>query len=137
MKIALDMSRVLGIDYGDHRTGLALSDPTKVVATPFDVIHTTSLIQLIEEIELILVEEDVDTIVLGLPLSMSGVDSEQTTRVRLVADRLKRQFDLPVVLEDERLSSKEVEQAGVSEDVDAAAAQRILQGYLDRMARAA
>ena len=126
------MNRVLGIDYGDQRTGLALSDPTQTVATPFDVIHTTSLIQLLEEIELIVFDEEVETIVLGLPLSMSGEDSEQTERVRMVAEKLKMHLDLPVVLEDERLTSREIERAGVTEDTDAAAAQAILQGYLDR-----
>lgn len=132
------MGRILGLDYGDRHVGVALSDPGQTVATPRDTIVYTARVVLFEALEDLLQDEDIDAVVVGLPLGMSGEDTEQTKRVRAFAKQFEDDYEIPVHLEDERLSSVLADQLlrGASErekDLqDATAAQVILQGYLDR-----
>ena len=98
------MGRILGIDYGDRRVGIALSDPLKMIASPKLTLTIRSESDLITQLKNIIVEEDVEAIVLGLPIGMKGNETKQTKHVRDLAEKLK-QFSLPIHLEDERLSS--------------------------------
>ena len=135
------MSRYLGIDFGEKRVGLAITDPTRTIAQPLKTIEYSSLKKLIAEIKDIIAEKKVVRIVLGLPLSMKGSDSAQTRVVRDFAERLRESCNLPVELIDERLTTVQahqvIHQMGKKPSrhrhkVDQIAAQYILQTYLDR-----
>ena len=98
------MGRVLGIDYGDSRVGLALSDPLKMIASPYKTIKNKGSDFLIEEISNINILEDIEYLVLGLPIGLKGQETRQTTKVRnfgIILSSLK----IDVHLQDERLSS--------------------------------
>ena len=76
------MGRILGVDYGDSRIGLALSDPNKIIASPFKTIINKGFDKTKKEIFDIIRENKVELIVLGLPVSMSGTETNQTKKVR-------------------------------------------------------
>jgi putative Holliday junction resolvase len=141
--------RYLGVDYGRRRIGLALSDDTGTLASPWETlaaganpaqsaqIVAARLTKLASGLD----ETLVQSIVVGLPRRLNGDDTEQTPVVRQFADRLATITDLPVHLQDERLTSHEAE-ARLSlrerdwrerkKKLDAAAAAIILQDFLDR-----
>jgi putative holliday junction resolvase len=129
--------RVLGVDVGKVRVGLAVSDPDRLVATPLDTIPGGD--DLAARIALRAAEEACDTVVIGLPLALSGRDTDSTRAARSVAEAL-RGHGVHVELHDERLSSAEAERtllgAGRRREQrravrDRIAAAIILQGYLD------
>jgi len=138
------VSRALGIDFGERRIGLALSDPTGTLAQPLPALRRRrgkrppirSLLSVIDE-------KDVDRVVVGLPLSLEGTDTDWTREVRDFASRLAQRADRGVFLLDERLTSVMAERAVRSlglrrsereqkERIDTAAAVLILQLFLDR-----
>ncbi|QVL57094.1 MAG: Holliday junction resolvase RuvX [Simkaniaceae bacterium] len=133
------MGRVLGIDFGMKRIGLARSDPMKMIASPLKTVIAGKNLE--ETADLIIQElEGVETIVLGLPLLLSGKDSDTTTTVRKFAEILEKKSGLPLILWDERLTSKQVEKLMIegnvsrkkrSAHVDTMSATLILQNYLD------
>lgn len=141
--------RALGIDYGNRRIGLALSDATGMLARPWKTIvrvgNPSQVAQAIaaEVRTLAEADEPVSVIVMGHPRRLSGEASEQTAMVETVAELLRRLVDLPLVLQDERLSSYEADARLAVEEkdwrkrkarLDAAAAAIILQDYLDSAA---
>ncbi len=131
--------RVLGIDFGMKRIGLARSDPSRMIASPLKTILAAKTLE--ETVVLILKElDEVDTIVVGLPLLLSGKDSDTTTTVRKFATLLEEASGLPLILWDERLTSKQVERLLMEDKmsrkkraahVDTMSATLILQNYLD------
>ena len=133
------MGRILAIDFGMKRIGLARSDSMKIIASPYKTILAEKNLE--ATANLILQEiEDVELIVLGLPLLLSGQDSETTKQVRAFASCLEKKMTIPLLLWDERLTSKQVEklmsEKGVkrknrSSHVDQLSATLILQSYLD------
>ena len=138
--------RVVAFDVGERRIGVAVSDATLTLARPENVLRPTSLgsdgLQLaVDEITRLKGEEDgVATIVVGLPRRLDGSNTELTARVSAFASELGRITQLPIVLQDERLTSREAEsRLAVTEKdwrvrkrrLDAAAAAIILQDYLD------
>jgi putative Holliday junction resolvase len=138
--------RTLGIDIGIKRVGLALSDRTGTLATPWQVIESggsidTDVAKLAAIAAELKAEEDsLTTIVVGLPLRLDGTPTDQTGRARELAARLETVTGLPIVLQDERLTSTEAEQRLAlrmpdwrkrKQKLDAAAAAIILQDYLD------
>jgi putative Holliday junction resolvase len=140
--------RSLGIDIGARRLGLALSDASGTLATPWQVIETGgSLDADIEKLSAIVTalraeDDGLKAIVVGLPLRLDGTPTDQTGRARELAARLENVTGLPVVLQDERLTSREAEQRLAirvtdwrkrKEKLDAAAAAIILQDYLDTL----
>jgi putative holliday junction resolvase len=141
--------RALGVDYGRKRVGLALSDATGMLARPWKTLAVAGLDrqagELAREIEVLSAEPDgLGVIVMGLPRRLSGEPNEQTAAVHALADRLGRSTTVPIVLQDERLSTHEAEALlSVREKdwrkrkplLDAAAAAVILQDYLDASAR--
>jgi putative Holliday junction resolvase len=143
--------RVLGIDYGRKRIGLALSDATGMLARPWKTIDARGAVEsvaadLVGEIERLREDGDsIDAVVLGYPRRLSGEPNEQTRTVAALAARLRTLLiEVPLVLQDERLSSREAEAllARTEKDwrkrkpmVDAAAAAVILQDYLDMRPR--
>jgi len=98
------VGRYLGIDNGEKRVGLALSDPLKIIATPFRTLLVHNTNQVIRELDKIIDEQDVELIVVGNPLGMKGQQTVQTKRVMEFTDKL-RDIGYKVMLEDERLSS--------------------------------
>ena len=133
------MGRILGVDYGDSRIGLALSDPNKIIASPFKTIKNKGLDKTKKEIFDIVIENKVELIVLGLPLSMSGTDTNQTKKVRKFQNSIQ-DFDSPIKMQDERLSSLTAKKSLIQQKIktgykkhfiDSTAAAIFLQQYLD------
>jgi putative Holliday junction resolvase len=142
--------RVLGIDYGQRRIGLALSDPSGLLARPWKTIARDGTSQqvaaaLASEIETLQQEEDgLVAVVMGLPRHLSGDPHEQTRAVEVLVDHMRRIVAVPIVLQDERLTSREAEQVLASRErdwrkrkplLDAMSAAVILQDYLDALPR--
>jgi putative Holliday junction resolvase len=143
--------RALGIDYGRRRIGLALSDATGLLARPWKTIAASgdparAAAALAAEISALLAEDDgLGAIALGYPRRLNGQPTDATAVVEAIATLLRSQVGVPVVLQDERLSSHEAESRLARHEkdwrkrkrlVDAAAAAVILQDYLDERARA-
>ena len=99
------MSRVLGIDYGERRIGLALSDPMGIIAKPLGIIDRKKTTDYISEILNTSKEKNVNIIVVGLPLTLRGKQSKQTQIVQKFIEKLTQLGKIPVVPVDERLSS--------------------------------
>ncbi|KPJ61667.1 MAG: hypothetical protein AMJ46_00905 [Latescibacteria bacterium DG_63] len=138
------MGRVMGIDFGDKRLGIAISDPTATVAGNPSVLHVKDQQQAISEIAKIAEEEGIDEIVVGFPLSLSGVEGPQAGRVKEFASALSKACGITVALWDERFSTAEAERLLLplakktrrqKEKRDLIAAVLILQSYLDRRTR--
>ncbi|ACZ41010.1 Holliday junction resolvase YqgF [Thermobaculum terrenum ATCC BAA-798] len=135
---------VMGIDPGRKRIGIALSDPTGLLATAYKVIHRTTSDRDLEEIRRIAEHENVEKIVVGLPLHMSGYEGEEAVRARELAKQIETATGLPVELVDERLTSVEAERRLLESRrklgklgrkklaIDAEAAAVLLQDYLDQ-----
>ncbi len=132
--------RVLGLDIGEKRIGVAVSDPSGTVATPLKVVDARQAFGDGREIVALVEEYGAELIVVGLPLSMDGSVGPQAQRVRAAGTRLAQFVQVPFVFYDERLSSAEANRAmssaGVSDrdkrgSVDMVAASLFLQSYLD------
>ncbi len=141
--------RVVGLDVGEKRIGIAISDLTGTLARPLGVLRPSgleldALDVVAREIARLAAEEDgVSAIVVGLPRRLDGSPNDMTPRVEQFARRLESKMSLPVALQDERLSSREAESRLAVRDkdwrsrkakLDAAAAAVILQDYLDSRA---
>ncbi|MDP9379758.1 MAG: Holliday junction resolvase RuvX [Chloroflexota bacterium] len=133
---------MMGLDPGGRRIGVALSDPTGLLASAYTVLRRTTLERDLEALARIAREQGVECVVIGLPLHLSGREGEESERAREFAARVEETLGLPVELVDERLSSVEAERqlaaAGVRRDrwkekLDAIAAAVVLQGYLDSL----
>lgn len=136
--------RILGIDYGERRIGVAMSDPTGTIAQPLPTLkRRRGKRPPLKAITEIAEGHDVKALVMGLPLELSGEESDWTAEVRSVGDELGRRLDVPVYYIDERFTSaralKALAELGLSKTkrrekgrVDAAAAVLILQAWLDR-----
>ena len=134
------MGRILGVDYGDSRIGLSISDQTKSIAFPFKTIkNNNSIDYLIEFFRKLMVEKKIESIVLGLPLGMNGKDTNQTKKVRLFSKSIKI-LGLPVFFQDERLTSISAKRSLIKENIktghnkwkiDERAATIFLQQFLD------
>lgn len=136
--------RVLGIDFGERRIGVAISDPEGSYALPLSTLERSSDDQAIQEIAALAVREAVSGIVVGEPLRADGTAGEAARRARGFAAKLARKTGLPVETLDETLTSREADarlaEAGVPvarrrEKRDALAAQLLLQEALDRTRR--
>jgi putative pre-16S rRNA nuclease len=141
--------RALGVDYGERRIGLALSDPTGLLASPWKTlpndrdVHAAAS-RLRDEIARLQSDDDgLEVVVLGLPRRLSGESNDQTPRVEALAGLLRKALAVPVELQDERLTSHEADALLARRErdwrkrkllVDAMAAALILQDYLDRRA---
>ena len=137
--------RVLALDVGEKRIGVALSDPTGLLASPLTTISSTSESRDIDAVLRLAVEHEVEEIIVGLPLSLSGRLGPQAKQVARFVGSLSKRADVEVKTLDERYSTAEAErllrQAGVEPSrerarVDAAAAAVVLQAYLDSKRRA-
>lgn len=135
--------RTIGLDYGTKTVGVAISDENRIIAQPLVTIertHANKLRQTYAAIERIIAENDVDTIVLGLPKNMNNTEGERVEDTKVFKENLERRTALPVIFVDERLTTMEadriLESTGVASKnkkqyIDKMAAAIILQTYLD------
>lgn len=135
----MQYGRIMGIDYGKVRIGIALTDLLKTIASPYDVYKSVSLQKDVEYFVKLVKEKEVEKIVLGLPLNMDGSEGERAKRTRIFGEMLEKACSVPVVYQDERLSSVEAENYLLDGDVrrdkrknliDKVAATIILEDYL-------
>lgn len=134
------MGRILGIDYGTRRVGIAISDPTAMLATPVSVETVRSLEETVAVVTRIARERGVVRIVVGMPINMDGTMGAMALESETFVGLLRTASGLPVDVTDERLSTSLVERVLLDADLsrgrrkevrDKLAAQVILQGYLD------
>lgn len=135
--------RILGLDFGSKTVGVAVSDPTGLIATGLEIIRRekeTKLRRTYARIEEICTEYGVEKIVLGLPLNMNGTEGERVIKTKAFAEDIERRTGLPIVFVDERLTTVEADELmmdlGIRREdrkahVDRIAAAYILQTYLD------
>ena len=132
--------RVLGLDVGSRRIGMAVSDPLGITAQGIETLQRTNKRADFEQLRRVIREYDVKEIVIGLPLRMSGVEGTQAEKMQAFAEELKKRCKLPIHLWDERLTSAEanrllreteisIEKRGKA--VDRMAAVLILQGWME------
>jgi len=131
--------RYLSIDYGTKRSGLAICDASETIVSPFGVVKDRK--KLLEKIVSLIKTENIDAIVLGLPLNMDDSEGPQARLVQRFAERLKKNINVPIHFQDERLSSfsaeeklayAELSRAKKRERIDAVAAAEILEAFLER-----
>ncbi len=135
--------RLLGLDLGTKTIGLALSDVTRMVATPVETLSKGKFSKDMAKIKALIETEEVGAIVLGLPREMDGTEGKRVQATKAFASNMSREIDLPILLWDERLSTVAVERILIGEAdmtrkrraevVDRAAAAYILQGVLDAL----
>ena len=132
--------RALGVDFGQRRIGLALSDMSGTLASPWKTVAAGPTPRASASLVAALVDDDVDQIVVGVPKRLNGEDTDQTRPAREFAEALRQAARWRVVEQDERLTSHEADQRLAvrerdwrrrKEKLDAAAAAIILQDYLD------
>jgi putative Holliday junction resolvase len=142
--------RALGIDYGERRIGLALSDATGLLASPWKQMTNDANVgaaarRLAAEVRALQAQDDgLDAVVIGLPRRLDGTPNDQTGRVRRLAELLAAEITAPITLQDERLTSHEADELLAQREhdwrrrkqhVDAMAAALILQDFLDHRPR--
>jgi len=139
-KLKLDEERVLAIDYGEIRIGLAISDPLGILAFPLMVIDLNKTKDYIRVIKDVIKEKEVKKIIIGLPLIMGGKEGIQTEKVRRFYEEVKECIDLSVELVDERLTTvmaqKSLSEVGIDQRkqrkmIDMIAAAKLLETYLE------
>jgi len=138
--------RIVAVDVGGRRVGLAISDPSRTLARPLESITVTSEADAVERIarrieQLECEDEGIAAIVVGMPSSLDGTPTPQTAKVLAFIARLRKRTSLPIATEDERLTSREAESRLAQREkdwrkrkaqLDAASAAVFLQDYLDR-----
>ena len=129
-KISIKTGRILGLDYGTKRIGLAVSDTNQTQAFVYDTLIADN--KTFEKIKEICTRELIDKIIVGLPLGLSGEYTEKTEEVICFIAELETRTKLVVETEDERLSSVEASKNQNGQGIDESAAQIILQRYLDK-----
>ena len=132
--------KIMGIDYGDARTGVSISDPTGFLAGSPQVIASWNTEKLLDELVQLTSRERIEEIVLGLPKNMNASEGERAEKCKALGKELEEPTGLPVILWDERRTTVEAhailhatgkKQKKHKKNVDAVAASLILQGYLD------
>lgn len=130
--------RILAIDYGENKCGIAISDPLGIIAQPYKIVKTE---RLIEEIQEIIRTNEVKEIVIGLPFRTDGKENPKLQEILLIAKEMEKVFNIPVNCIDERYTSKEAEEIlkkitgnwrKRKEKIDAVSAAIILKSYIDK-----
>ena len=122
--------RVLALDHGLARCGCAISDPTGTLATPLGAVPRPDEEAGLYALARLASEREVEQIVVGLPLTLSGEEGEQAQAARGFAEALRRRVTVPVELHDERLTTRMAERDGGSNDADSRAAAHLLESWL-------
>ena len=136
------MSIILGLDIGDVRTGVAISDELGIAAHPLCTIRRKSRKALLAELQQLVTAHNVEQIVVGLPLQLDGETGTQAKKIKQFAERLEQQVNLPIVFWDESFTTFEAAQIlhGTKrrrkkrkQVIDQVAAVLILEGYLEEL----
>jgi len=127
--------KILGIDHGDKKIGLAVADMETKIATPYKILFNNQ--NIFEDLKNICTNEDIDKIVIGVPKGLQGNESEQMSNVLNFISKLREEINIEVIEQDEKLTSSQAgkllqgtKSKGQDDDV---AAMLILQGYLDKL----
>lgn len=132
--------RVLGLDYGEKRIGVAVTDPLYLIAQGLGYIDNTNILHIVQELKAYLDKYKVATLVVGLPLGLEGQDTEQTKKTRAFLGQIQDKIICKIVFHDESFTSRDAHavmiQVGMSRKkrkgkIDALAAQLMLQSYMD------
>lgn len=136
------MGRIMGLDVGDVRIGIAMSDELKMIASPFEVRKCKGTEEDVRYLAELAKRQNVERIVIGLPLKLDGTDSAQTIKTRAFREALDAATGIESILEDERLTSVSAEEMLIDANVkrekrklyiDKIAAAIILKSYLERI----
>ena len=136
--------RKMGIDYGDKRIGIALTDPMCIISSPYEVFKNLGLAQSLSHIDKLIKEFDVDEVVMGLPLNMDGSEGERALIHKEIGQKIANFSGVTVHYIDERLTSAEAEEFLISsgvrrekrkELIDKISAQIILQTFMNNIKR--
>jgi putative holliday junction resolvase len=123
--------RVLALDYGSARCGAAVSDPSGTLATPLEPVLRPGTRRGLARLAALVGELGAERVVVGLPVSLSGVDSAQTRETRAFAERLQAVVDVPVEVYDERFTTTLANRAGGAAALDSRAAAVLLDEWLN------
>jgi putative holliday junction resolvase len=124
------MPKILGIDYGEKRIGLALSDESQTFGRELDILSPKDFWK---SLNLLILNHSIGKIVLGWPVNMEGEETKKTKEVGSFKEKLEKETVLPIEITDERLSSQMAEHLpGGKKNIDSLAAQILLQNYLDK-----
>ena len=124
------MSRVLALDYGSARCGVAISDPTGTLATPLEAVERPDGRRGFGYLTRLVAEREAERVVVGLPLTLGGEEGSQAAAARAFAGRLRQAAGVRVELHDERLTTRQAERSGGSADEDSRAAAHLLESWL-------
>ena len=133
-------SRLLGIDPGKRNVGIAICDPARTVATPYETIHVKKLKDLINGVGKIVLENDIKGIVVGHPINMDGTEGPRSQSTKDFVKNILNHINLPITLWDERLSSEgafrgmealDSNSSSKKDKLDENSAAFILQGFID------
>ena len=131
--------KILGIDYGEARTGFAVCDKDEIIASPLCVVHEKKLEELIKKTVEIINDNGIEEVVIGNPINMNNTKGEKSVKCELFAEKIREQVKIPVVMRDERLTTvsahsimNEVNKRGKKrkETIDSVAAALILEDYI-------
>jgi putative Holliday junction resolvase len=125
------MSRVMALDYGAARCGVALSDPSGTLATPLPVVERAGTRKGLNRLAELISSSGAERVVVGLPLTLAGEEGPQAAETREFAERLGRRVQVPIELYDERLTTVQAERSGGSADADSRAAAHLLEAFLN------
>jgi putative holliday junction resolvase len=129
--------KVMALDYGSARTGVAVSDPTGTLARPLGVVERAGSENGLAELARLVRDENVERVVVGLPLTLRGTHGEQATETERFVEALRGVVNVPVELFDERFTTDLAQQTAGAASVDALAAAHLLSGWLERWSPAA
>jgi putative Holliday junction resolvase len=127
--------RVLALDYGAARTGVAVSDASGMLARPVCVVQKAATEAGLTEVARLVAEHEVERVLVGLPLTLRGEHGKQATETEVFVTALRRHVAVPVETADERFTTALAVRFGGNAPQDAVAAAHLLQGWLDRKAR--
>jgi putative Holliday junction resolvase len=122
--------RVLALDYGSARCGCAISDPTGVLATPIEPVLQPRSRRGLARLRQLVCELGIERVIVGLPLSLSGSDTAQTSETRAFARTLQAALPVPVELHDERFTTRMAQRTGGRSSEDSRAAAHLLESWL-------
>ena len=128
--------RVLALDYGAARTGVAVSDASGTLARPVGVVRKAATEPGLEEVARLVAEHEAEIVLVGLPLTLRGEHGKQATETAAFVEQLRALLTVPVETADERFTTALAQRFGGSAPEDAVAAAHLLQGWLDQRARA-
>jgi putative holliday junction resolvase len=124
------MSRVVALDHGEARCGVAVSDPTGALVTPLAAIERPDTMRGLARIVAVVREREAERVVVGLPLTLAGEEGHQAEAARAFAARLADVLDVPVEMHDERLTTRMADRTGGRADADSVAAAHLLESWL-------